>query len=311
MNANLIVTADYDSGVVSRAAKFSTYADENLAEALAPVHGMEWKARSLPFLVERHLSPWSRSSAKRIFDCACVLPLLPLLLPILLTISLSVRMTSSGPALFRQKRMGHHGRAFTILKFRTMLLVTDKAHHAVTTAGNQRFTSIGPFLRRWKLDELPQLFNVLRGDMSLVGPRPKMPEHMIFDLPCRPGITGAATIAFAREEAVLDRVPRHYLEAYYHEVVLPAKRRLDAEYMARASFFSDLKIIVNSVLRRWDNSMMEGLLHKAFKPVDKVVIPAMPNMNVIINQARKQPGMELPVSAERGIGMHHNSIGAS
>ncbi len=213
-------------------------------------------------------------------------------------------MTSSGPALFRQKRMGLHGRAFTILKFRTMLLATDKAHHAVTTAGNQRFTPIGSFLRRWKLDELPQLLNVLWGDMSLVGPRPKMPEHVISDLPCRPGITGAATIAFAREESVLDRVPRHHLDAYYYSVVLPAKRHLDAKYMAHATFFSDLKIIIDSVLRRWDNSIMESLLYGAFKPEDRGIVSRMPGAEVALNRAaRKMPGMERPVSAEQGASM--------
>jgi lipopolysaccharide/colanic/teichoic acid biosynthesis glycosyltransferase len=303
LNANPLVTATYDGRAMNRAADFSSYAGGDLAAALAPAHNPELKARSLPFLVVRHLSPWLQSRAKRIFDCACVLPVLPLLLPLMLAISLAVRMTSSGPALFRQRRIGLHGRAFTILKFRTMLLAADKAHHAVTTAGNQRFTSIGPFLRRWKLDELPQLFNVLWGDMSLVGPRPKMPEHVISDLPCRPGITGAATIAFAREEAVLDRIPMHHLEAYYHSVVLPAKHRLDAEYMARATFFSDLKIILNSVLRRWDNTIMEGLLQRAFKPEDRGLIPRMPDMELALNRARKLPRMERPVSAEQRAGM--------
>jgi lipopolysaccharide/colanic/teichoic acid biosynthesis glycosyltransferase len=239
---------------------------------------------------------------KRIFDCACVLPALPLLLPLVLAIALAVWITSSGPVLFRQKRMGLFGRAFTILKFRTMLLATEKAHYAVTTAGNQRFTPIGPFLRRWKLDELPQLLNVLRGDMSLVGPRPKLPEHMISNLPCRPGITGAATIAFAREEAMLDRVPRHHLVAYYHAIVLPAKRRLDAEYMARASFISDLKIIVNSVMRHWDNTKMESLLAVAFKMEDRETIFMTPEVEFVMNRARKLPGLDRPISAEQSAG---------
>ena len=178
--------------------------------------------------------------------------MLPLLVPIMLAIALAVRLTSSGPVLFLQKRVGRNGRTFTILKFRTMIHAADKAHHAVTTAGNQRFSPIGPLLRRWKLDELPQLLNVLAGDMSLVGPRPKMPEHVISNLPCRPGITGAATIAFAREEAVLGRVPEDQLEFFYHTVILPAKRRLDASYMAHATFLSDLRLIVDSALRRWD-----------------------------------------------------------
>jgi hypothetical protein len=138
--------------------------------------------------------------------------------------------------------------------------------------------------------------------MSLVGPRPKMPEHVISDLPCRPGVTGAATIAFAREEAVLDRIPRHHLEACYYSVVLPAKRKLDAEYMAHATFLSDLKIIVNSVLRRWDNSLMEGLLHKAIKQEDRETIFPAPEAELAMIRARKLPAMERPVSAEQGAG---------
>lgn len=206
------------------------------------------------------LSPWSQSVAKRFFDCFCVLLALPLVAPVLLVIAFVVRITSPGPVLFLQKRMGRHGRAFTILKFRTMIHDADARYNAVTTADNQPFTSIGPFLRRWKLDELPQIVNVLLGHMSLVGPRPKMPEHVKVDLACRPGITGAATIAFAREEMILDRVPKHALDSYYHRVVLPAKRKLDAGYMARATFLSDLKLIISSVLRRWDSAVADSLL---------------------------------------------------
>jgi lipopolysaccharide/colanic/teichoic acid biosynthesis glycosyltransferase len=222
--------------------------------SLAPAAG------SSQYLSGKRLSPWSRSSAKRLLDCACVVPALPLLVPVLLAIALAVRLTSSGPVFFLQKRMGRRSRTFTILKFRTMIVATDKAHPAITTTDNQRFTPVGPFLRRWKLDELPQLLNVLIGHMSLVGPRPKMPEHIVTNLPCRPGVTGAATIAFAQEEMVLARVPKHLLDTYYHAVVLPAKRKLDAEYMSRATFLSDLRFIINSVLRRWDSSVMEGML---------------------------------------------------
>jgi hypothetical protein len=96
----------------------------------------------------------------------------------------------------------------------------------------------------------------LLGDMSLVGPRPKMQEHIQYELPCRPGITGMATSAFACEEKILARVPKEELEGYFHSVILPAKRRLDAEYMARATFGSDLRILVNSVLRRWDTKAL-------------------------------------------------------
>ena len=211
-------------------------------------------------LLGKHLSPWTRSRSKRVFDCACVLLMLPVLIPIFLVVGLAVRITSRGPVLFLQKRMGRHGREFTILKFRTMIHSSERAHHPVTTSGNQQFTRVGPFLRRWKLDEVPQLFNVLAGHMSLVGPRPKLPAHAISNVPCRAGITGAATIAFAREETILDLVPKHHLEAFYHSVVLPAKHQLDEEYMASATFTSDLKLIIDSVLRRWDAAVIERLL---------------------------------------------------
>ncbi len=132
----------------------------------------------------------------------------------------------------------------------------------MTTTANQRFTPIGPFLRRWKLDELPQLLNVVAGDMSLIGPRPKMPEHGLARLSCRPGITGAATNAFAREEAALSSVPTYHLESFYHAVILPTKLELDAQYMAQATFTSDLHLIAKSVLRQWDDSMLEGLVQE-------------------------------------------------
>lgn len=172
-------------------------------------------------------------------------------------------MTSTGPVLFLQRRMGRRGRIFTIIKFRTLTHCGDDVHRAVTTSANQCFTPVGRFLRRWKLDELPQLWNVLAGDMSLVGARPKLPIHQIGELECRPGITGAATIAFAREEALLARLPMSDLDGYYNEVVLPFKHRIDEEYMAQATFSSDLKLLVDTVLRRWDTSLMESLLHDA------------------------------------------------
>ena len=216
------------------------------------------RALAMPVVLNR-LSPWSRSGAKRAFDCTCVLLSLPLLIPIFILVALAVRLTSRGPILFLQERVGRHGRNFTIIKFRTLVHSTSVEHHAVTTAVNQRFTPVGPFLRRWKLDELPQVLNVLLGDMSLVGPRPKLPEHLVTVLPCRPGITGAATVAFAREEKVLAHLTKEQLEACYHTIILPAKHSLDAQYMAHATFLSDFKLIMNSILRRWDESVLDGL----------------------------------------------------
>jgi len=231
------------------------------------------------------LSPWSRSHVKRFFDCACILPLLPLLVPVCLAIALVVRIMSPGPVFFLQKRMGRYGRTFTIIKFRTMIHSTVIAHQLITTESNQRFTPIGPLLRRWKLDELPQLINVLLGDMSLVGPRPKIREHQISVLPCRPGLTGAATIAFADEETVLDRVSKHRLDFWYQEVALPAKRRLDSEYMAHATFLSDLNLIVKSVLRRWDKSAIEAMLRTDEVETEETIGP----FNASISAAALNP----------------------
>jgi lipopolysaccharide/colanic/teichoic acid biosynthesis glycosyltransferase len=207
------------------------------------------------------LGRWSQSHFKRFFDCACVSLSLPLAVPLFCVIALAVRLTSRGPVLFLQERMGRARRTFTIFKFRTLHQPDGFAHNTVTTSENQRFTPVGPFLRRWKLDELPQLWNVLRGDMSLVGARPKLPEHQLIELKYRPGITGAATIIFAREELLLKDIPQHRLDAYYHEVVLPAKYQIDRIYMDRATFFSDLRLIAASVLRRWDSPIVEQLLH--------------------------------------------------
>jgi len=232
-------------------------------ERQTPVRKPATNTYSSIHLVRERVSFWSLSSGKRFCDCACILPATPFLIPLFLVIGLAVRLTSSGPVLFLQKRMGRHGRTFTIVKFRTLEHCEDRSHHSITTADNQRFTPIGPFLRRWKLDELPQLWNVLKGDMSLVGARPKLPEHQIGELQCRPGITGAATIAFAREEAILARLPKHDLEEYYRETILPAKHQLDLEYMARATFSTDFKLLANTVLRRWDTSIMENLISGA------------------------------------------------
>lgn len=252
-----------------------------------------------PSLGGKRLSPWSQSGAKHVFDCICVVSMLPILIPIFLVVGMAVRLTSSGPVLFLQKRMGRHGREFTIFKFRTMIHCSDKAHHPVTTSGNQLFTPVGPFLRRWKLDEVPQLFNVLAGHMSLVGPRPKLPEHFISCVPCRAGITGAATIAFAREEAILDRVPKHLLESFYHSVVLPAKHQLDEDYMSSATFASDLKLIIDSVLRRWDSAVIERLFKTwAYEQGDRTLMSAIAAPESAFAQMPVLAHIDRPASTE-------------
>jgi lipopolysaccharide/colanic/teichoic acid biosynthesis glycosyltransferase len=212
-------------------------------------------------------------------------------------IAAAVKLTSRGPVLFLQKRVGRDGRTFTILKFRTMVHLVDRAQRAITTADDHRFTPVGPFLRRWKLDELPQLVNVLLGHMSLVGPRPKVPEHVMFDPPCRPGITGLATIVFACEESDLAGLEKDRLDAYYHSVVLPAKRQLDAVYMARATFASDFRLLVNSVLRRWDTRALDELMAATALEIEKEAARSkafyMPsNVRWVAMAPRTEPQME-------------------
>jgi lipopolysaccharide/colanic/teichoic acid biosynthesis glycosyltransferase len=156
--------------------------------------------------------------------------------------ALAVRLGSAGPIFFRQRRMGRSGREFTLYKFRSMCPKKGN-NSSITVSGDVRITPVGAFLRAYKLDELPQFWNVLRGDMSLVGPRPKLPHHEALHMSCRPGITGAATLAFRNEEEFLSEIPEDQLETFYETFVKPAKAHLDMEYMRTASLGSDLKIL--------------------------------------------------------------------
>lgn len=190
---------------------------------------------------------WSNSAGKRAFDLAVAAPALLLSLPILVGIAVVIRASSDGPVLFRQTRMGKSAQPFTIYKFRTM----RPAHNgpSVTRKGDARLTKLGLLLRRLKLDELPQLYNVVRGDMSLVGPRPKVIGHELRELPCRPGITGAATLLFAREEDLLLHIPEDQVEHFTVKVLHPIKARLDRVYAQECNFFTDAKILAQTALR--------------------------------------------------------------
>jgi lipopolysaccharide/colanic/teichoic acid biosynthesis glycosyltransferase len=185
-------------------------------------------------------------AARRALDVATAAAGLAVLGPVLVGIGALVRLTSPGPALFRQERVGRDGRPFEILKFRTM--VAGGQGPQVTRAGDARVTRVGRLLRRTKLDELPQLVNVLRGDMSLVGPRPEVPRYVAMYTPeqrrvlsVRPGITDWASIAYADEEAVLARYPD--LERAYVEEVMPRKLALNLRYLERRGLATDLAIL--------------------------------------------------------------------
>lgn len=226
---------------------------QDMAGRLVSCHPVQHRLH----MVADGVSHWTQSSAKRVFDVVCVLAALPFLLPLTAIIALAVRLTSRGPVLFLQKRIGRDARPFTIIKFRTMVHSDVIGNGSIAAVNNQHITYVGRILRYWKLDELPQLFNVLRADMSLVGPRPKVPEQQVGYLRCRPGVTGAASIAFAREEVLLADIPKQRLDAYYNNIVLPLKQRLDDGYMARATFVSDLRLILTTVLRRWDSNGLQ------------------------------------------------------
>lgn len=214
----------------------------------------DWSAKdSLDGLESECLSAWVRSPAKRAFDLVLVSAMLPVLLPILLIVACMVRLTSKGPAFFLQDRVGRNGIHFKIYKFRTMLLSNERRGN-ITTINDPAITNLGRFLRWWKLDELPQFLNVLLGEMSLVGPRPKVPEQQTRVSGCRPGITGAATIAFAREEVFLAGIPKYKLEDYCRNVLLPLKQSLDESYMATATPLSDLGLLLHTAMRRWDRT---------------------------------------------------------
>ena len=191
-------------------------------------------------------SPWCVSAWKRVFDLACVTLALILLSPILAMVAVAVRATSPGPVIFCQRRAGQHRKLFTIYKFRTMV-ENSEAGSELTATGDPRIIRIGHFLRRFKLDELPQLFNVLRGDMSLVGPRPKLPQLELSSMPCRPGITGAATLLFRKEQHVLGEIPADQVGDFYSQYIAPAKVKLDDVYMSSATFRSDFGILYATV----------------------------------------------------------------
>jgi lipopolysaccharide/colanic/teichoic acid biosynthesis glycosyltransferase len=191
--------------------------------------------------------------AKRAFDIVVAWLGLILLLPVLLGIALVIQLDSPGPVFFRQERIGRGGRPFRIHKFRTMEVDADRQGPPITVGADVRVTASGQWLRRHKLDELPQLIDVLVGDMSLVGPRPEVPRYVACYPPgvreavlsVRPGITDLASIEFRQEAdllAIADDPERAYIEK-----ILPIKTAYYERYVRERTFFGDVAIIVKTI----------------------------------------------------------------
>lgn len=190
--------------------------------------------------------------SKRLFDVAVSAILLTVTTPLLLMAALGILVQHGGPVLFRQTRIGRFGRPFKILKFRTMHGAPGGAQ--ITIGRDPRITSFGHFLRQTKIDELPQLMNVLIGDMSLVGPRPEVPEYydMLPEIAreaiasVRPGITDRASIFYRNEAELL--AGQADPASYYRDIILPHKVELAIDYVHSRTMFGDIRLLLATVL---------------------------------------------------------------
>jgi lipopolysaccharide/colanic/teichoic acid biosynthesis glycosyltransferase len=189
---------------------------------------------------------------KRLFDFSSALIGLIILSPLFLITSLIIKLTSSGPVFHRGKRVGLNGKLFSLYKFRTMIANAADMGPGITAQNDPRITGVGRFLRKAKMDEFPQLINVLMGDMSLAGPRPEDPRYVAQYTPeqkrvlsIRPGITSPASLNYRHEEEILSG-PNW--EKEYRTKILPAKLSMDLAYLSKRTFFSDLLLIMRTIL---------------------------------------------------------------
>jgi len=190
---------------------------------------------------------------KNIFDRLFSIIGILLVSPFFILILCVLKFTSSGPIIFKQKRVGKGNKVFTILKFRTMYV--NDGMNTVSVKGDSRITPAGKFLRRYKLDELPELWNILKGEMSFVGPRPDVPGYMDkltgddkVILQLKPGITGPASLKYIDEEEILANVnnPKEYND----NVIFPDKVRINKLYMKHWSIWLDIKLIIHTIIRK-------------------------------------------------------------
>lgn len=190
---------------------------------------------------------------KRIFDLVVGIILLIILSPIFVVLGIAIKLDSQGPVMFRQVRVTIYGKKFKILKFRTMIEDADKRGTEVTTKEDPRVTKVGKILRRYRLDELPQLFNVLTGDMSFVGPRPEVVKYvkcytneMRATLLMRAGITSIASIEYKDEEKLLES--SYNAEVVYVQQVLPEKMKYNLQAIKDFSFLHDILIMFRTAI---------------------------------------------------------------
>jgi lipopolysaccharide/colanic/teichoic acid biosynthesis glycosyltransferase len=191
---------------------------------------------------------WIGAAVKRLFDVGLCLASLPLTVPLGTAIAAVVKLTSPGPVLYQARRIGRYGRPIQVLKFRTMRV--DRAGPSVTRSGDARITPAGRLLRASKLDELPQIINVLGGDMSIVGPRPEDPKYVAAYtdeqrqvLSVRPGITSLAFLRFGHEQELIERARPADAESFYVTEILPEKLEIELRYVRDWSVRGDLQIL--------------------------------------------------------------------
>lgn len=191
---------------------------------------------------------------KRIFDFLVSLLGIIILSPIFIIVSIAIKMDSKGNVLFLQRRVGRYEKEFNIYKFRTMVTDAEKLGKQITVGNDSRITRVGAFLRKTKIDELPQLFNVLKGDMSLVGPRPEVPKYVNLYteeqkkvLNVRPGITDMASLRYRDENDILGKVDNP--EEYYINVIMKDKLSLNLEYIDKSNIFFDIYLIVKTIIK--------------------------------------------------------------
>ena len=192
---------------------------------------------------------WCTSRGKRCFDVALAGLLLVLSAPIQILICIAIKLIAGEPVFFQQVRTGRNGKPFLIYKYRTMNEGEDGYCSSVTRADDPRITRLGGILRRTKLDELPQLINILKGEMSFVGPRPRVPTQESCLFLTRPGLTGIASLILAHEEKILQKVPGDAQEQYHAQVLNPLKLRYDLQYIETASLSLDIEIMVRTVIK--------------------------------------------------------------